>query len=332
VLDMTQTVMAEGVKKRFGSVEALRGIDLVVEPGQVVAVLGPNGAGKTTFLRAVATLLVPDEGTLQVAGMDIVRDASGVRRVIGLAGQAAAVEDALTGRENLEMVAQLYGHDRRRATATAAAVLDQLGLTDVADRQARTYSGGMRRRLDLGASLVGRPRLLLLDEPTTGVDPRSRIELWDAVRALVRNGTDVLLTTQYLDEADRLADRIVIIDRGRVIAQGTPAELKAKVGRDVIEIHAREPRTVAQALTAVAGEAPDVDVEAQRIALSVTNGTSTLVTVLRKLDELGIDVTDVALRRPTLDEVFLALTGQQEGRAVDDDAPPNRRPDRMPAA
>jgi ABC-2 type transport system ATP-binding protein len=232
-------VEASGLTKRFGKVRALDGLDVVAPAGQVTAVLGPNGAGKTTFVRAVATLVRPDRGTLRVAGLDVARRPRLVRRVIGLAGQYAAVEEAMTGRENLIMVARLFGDDRRTARANAAAVLDRLGLGEAGDRLVRTYSGGMRRRLDLGASLVGAPRLLLLDEPTTGLDPRSRADLWDAIRALVAAGTDVLLTTQYLDEADQLAQSIVIVDKGRAIAQGSPAELKARAGRDVVEVHAR---------------------------------------------------------------------------------------------
>src|SRR5919108_507777 len=210
---MTPTIEAHGLIKRYGKTTALDGLDLVAERGQVVAVLGPNGAGKTTFVRTVATLLRPDAGTLRVAGHDVRTDPAAVRRIIGLAGQFAAIEPAMTGRENLEMVARLFGQDRRAAQRSASTVLEQLGLVDAADRLARTYSGGMRRRLDLGASLVGAPRLLLLDEPTTGLDPRSRMELWDAIRALVEGGTDVLLTTQYLDEADHLATQVVIVDR-----------------------------------------------------------------------------------------------------------------------
>src|SRR5689334_4074113 len=225
---MTATIEARGLKKTFGKTRALDGLDLTAEPGQVVAVLGPNGAGKTTFVRIVATLVAPDEGTLRVAGHDVRRDPAAVRRAIGLAGQFAAVEAAMTGRENLEMVARLFGCSRRSARANASAVLDQLDLVDAADRLVRTYSGGMRRRLDLGASLVGAPRLLLLDEPTTGLDPRSRIELWEAIRTLVDAGTDVLLTTQYLEEADQLASEIVIVDHGRVVAAGPPAQLKRR--------------------------------------------------------------------------------------------------------
>ncbi|MFD0537586.1 ABC transporter ATP-binding protein [Actinomadura luteofluorescens] len=219
---MTPVVEASGLVKRFGDVRALDGLDLVAEPGRVVALLGPNGAGKTTFVRSVATLVRPDGGTLRVDGVDAARDPARVRRLIGLAYQYAAVEAAMTGRENLEMVARLFGQNRRTARASAAAVLARLSLDEVADRLVRTYSGGTRRRLDLGASLVGAPRLLLLDEPTTGLDPRGRIELWDAIGALVADGANVLLTTQYLDEADRLADRVVIIDGGRVAAEGTP--------------------------------------------------------------------------------------------------------------
>src|SRR5215510_7684120 len=245
----TPIVEAQGLTRSFGKVQALRGLDLVAESGQVVAVLGPNGAGKTTFVRSVATLVRPDGGELRVAGIDALRRPEQVRRVIGLAGQYAAVEPAMTGRENVTMVARLYGQTRRQARANTAVVLDQLGLTDAADRPVGTYSGGMRRRLDLGASLVGAPRLLLLDEPTTGLDPRSRNELWEAIRSMVRAGTDVLLTTQYLDEADQLAQRIVIVDKGRVIAEGTPGELKSRAGRDVVEIRVHRPED----LSVVAG-------------------------------------------------------------------------------
>jgi ABC-2 type transport system ATP-binding protein len=248
---MTLTIEARGLEKRYGRIRALDGLDLVAEPGEVVAVLGPNGAGKTTFVRALATLLRLDGGTLRVAGHDVREEPAEVRRLIGLAGQFAAVEPAMTGRENLEMVARLFGQDRRTARDGAAAVLEQLDLVAAGDRLVRTYSGGMRRKLDLGASLVGAPRLLLLDEPTTGLDPRSRIELWEAIGTLVDSGTDVLLTTQYLDEADRLASRIVIIDHGRAVAAGTPAELKQRVGGDVVEVR---PPTLDEVFLALTGD------------------------------------------------------------------------------
>ncbi|MGI8779689.1 MAG: ABC transporter ATP-binding protein, partial [Solirubrobacteraceae bacterium] len=252
---MEPIVEAEGLTKRFGDVEALAGLDLVVPAGKVLALLGPNGAGKTTFVRTIATLTRPDAGTLRVAGIDVARHPHRVRRVIGLAGQSAAVEPAMSGRENLRMVARLFGHGRRESKVAAAAVLDQLGLTDAGERLVRTYSGGMRRRLDLGASLVGAPRLLLLDEPTTGLDPRSRNELWRAIEALVDQGTDVLLTTQYLDEADRLADHIAIIDRGRLVAAGTADELKSRAGRDVIDVRVRDAQDLGCAAAALGGEA-----------------------------------------------------------------------------
>ena len=237
---MEPIVEAQNLTKHYGDVEALAGLDLVAASGKVLAVLGPNGAGKTTFVRTIATLTRPDAGTLRVAGIDVVRHPERVRRVIGLAGQTAAVEPAMTGRENLRMVARLFGHGRREGRVAADSVLEQLGLTEDGDRLVRTYSGGMRRRLDLGASLVGAPRLLLLDEPTTGLDPRSRNELWRAIEALVDQGTDVLLTTQYLDEADRLADQIAIFDHGRLVAEGTPGELKSRAGHDVIDVRVRD--------------------------------------------------------------------------------------------
>jgi ABC-2 type transport system ATP-binding protein len=311
---MAAIIEAHGLEKRYGKVRALDGLDLVAESGQVVAVLGPNGAGKTTFVRAVATLLRPDAGTLLVAGHDVRRDPDAVRRIIGLAGQFAAVEPAMTGRENLEMVARLFGHGRREAARRAAAVLEQLGLVEAADRLARTYSGGMRRRLDLGASLVGEPRLLLLDEPTAGLDPRSRIELWDAVRALVDAGTDVLLTTQYLDEADRLASRVVIIDHGRAVATGTPAELKRRVGGNVVELHVHDGRdlvTVAGLLGRLDDEAVQVDEPTRRVSVRVDAGSDGLMTALRSIEHAGVPIDDIALRQPNLDEVFLALTGRR---------------------
>jgi ABC-2 type transport system ATP-binding protein len=319
---VTPILEARGLTKRFGRTQALAGLDLVVNPGRVVALLGPNGAGKTTFVRVVATLLRPDAGTLHVAGIDVLRQPARVRQVIGLAGQFAAVEPAMTGRENLEMVGHLFGLGRKRARAAATAVLEQLQLAADADRLVRTYSGGMRRRLDLGASLVGAPRLLLLDEPTAGLDPGSRVRLWDAIRQLVASGTDVLLTTQYLDEADRLAADIVIIDNGQVIAAGTPSQLKTLAGDDVLEVHVRDAdalSAVAAALSSV-GRDPRIDPATRRAAVAVDDGNRRLTEAVRALDRGGVLVEDISLRRPTLDEVFLTLTGRPAERSAGPDA------------
>jgi len=309
---METVVEARGLSKRYRRVTALAGLDLVAFHGRMAAVLGPNGAGKTTFMRALATLVRPDSGSLYIAGLDVLRQPAEVRRIIGLAGQYAAVEEAMTGRENLQMIGHLFGLRRRPARAAAARVLAQLGLTADADRLVRTYSGGMRRKLDLGASLVGSPRLLLLDEPTTGLDPRSRIELWGAIRSLVATGTDVVLTTQYLDEADHLAADIVIIDHGRAIASGTPSELKTRAGHDMIEAHPRDRADLDQITEALSrfDPRPRVDAAAGSVAIAVDQGTARLVDVARRLDELGLAVEDLSLRRPTLDEVFLNLTGR----------------------
>jgi len=316
-------IEAEGLAKAFGSgkqrVEALAGLDLVAPSGQVTAVLGPNGAGKSTLVRAVATLLRPDGGHLRVAGIDVARQPERVRAVIGLAGQFAAVEPAMTGRENLVMVARLFGHGRRSARVAADAVLGRLGLEEAGDRLVRGYSGGMRRRLDLGASLVGGPRLLLLDEPTTGLDPRSRIELWQAIRMLVRSGTGVLLTTQYLDEADQLADHITVVDHGRSVASGTPEELKGMAGRDVIEIRVRRPEDLGAVESVLRGVGDDevrVDRPARRATVAVDRGPEGLATTVRELSGRRLEVDDVGLRRPTLDEVFLTLTGRPTADAA----------------
>jgi ABC-2 type transport system ATP-binding protein len=310
---MTPIIEAQGLSKRYGKTVALDGLDLVADGGQVVAVLGPNGAGKTTFVRTVATLMQADAGTLRVAGHDARKEPAAVRRVIGLAGQFAAIEPAMTGRENLEMVARLFGQNRRTAKASAAAVLEQLGLAGDGDRLARTYSGGMRRRLDLGASLVGAPRLLLLDEPTTGLDPRSRIELWDAIRSLVGAGTDVLLTTQYLDEADHLASQVVIIDHGKSVAAGSPAELKRQIGGNIVELHVRNERDLARVADLLGrldeGET-EIDEPTRRVSVRVKSGGEGLMSALQLLEDAGVELADIGARQPNLDEVFLSLTGR----------------------
>jgi ABC-2 type transport system ATP-binding protein len=305
-------VEASGLAKAYGDVKALDGLDLVAPAGGVTAILGPNGAGKTTFVKAVATLLRPDAGRLIVGGVDAAQDPQSVRRMIGLAGQNAAVEPALTGRENLVMVARLFGHSRRASNAAAELVLNDINLTDDADRPVKGYSGGMRRRLDLGASLVGAPKLLILDEPTTGLDPRTRIDLWQTIRTLVANGTSVLLTTQYLEEADQLADHVVIIDHGRSIATGTPSELKAQAGQAMIDVrvtHAADLNAVTDLLAPLGSDKPAVDEPARRVAIPVTDGSARLADAVRIVAHSGIALDDLGLRRPTLDEVFLALTG-----------------------
>ena len=305
-------IEAETVVKSFGSNLALRGVDLTVERGTVMGLLGRNGAGKTTLVRILATLLAPDVGRARIAGVDVVRAARAVRSRIGLAGQFAAVDDTLTGRENLELVGRLYGLNRKEARARAADVLERLRLTGAADRLVITYSGGMRRRLDLGASLVGRPLVLIMDEPTTGLDPGTRIDLWKFIDELVREGTTVLLTTQYLEEADRLADRIAVIELGRVIANGSPLELKQQVGGDVLEVSATRSGDLdrlATLLSDLGSGQPLRDAHSQRVTLPTRDGIATLLGASRRIEESQIPITDLALRRPSLDEVFLTLTG-----------------------
>jgi ABC-2 type transport system ATP-binding protein len=303
-------VETASLHKRYGDVHALRGIDLRVDTGTVFGLLGPNGAGKTTAVRILTTLLLPDEGSARVAGLDVVRDAAKVRQRIGLAGQYAAVDENLTGFENLELVGRLYHLGRRVARDRARELLADFDLSDAGDRLVRTYSGGMRRRLDLAAALVARPPVLFLDEPTTGLDIRSRIGLWDAMEALVAGGTTVLLTTQYLDEADRLADRIAVIDQGLVIAEGTPSELKNQVGGDRLDIHLCDGQRGEEAIAALAAIASDRPfVEDGSVLVPVAERRGTIADAVRRLDDAGIAIDDIAVRTPTLDDVFLNLTG-----------------------
>ena len=306
-------IRTEQLVKRFGTVEALKGVDLEVEKGTLLGLLGPNGAGKTTMVRILATLLLPDGGRAEVDGLDVVRDAEELRFRIGLAGQSAAVDENLTGLENLEMVGRLYGLPRLEARRRATEILDRFNLDEAADRTAKTYSGGMRRRLDLAASLVGRPDVLFLDEPTTGLDPRSRIDVWSFIRELQEEGTTLLLTTQYLDEADQLADRIMVIDVGTVIAEGTSDELKDQIGGEVLEIHVEQPEDatrVAEALKGVGTGEATADLETRLVRLPVgSEGPVALLESVRRLDDLQIPLSDIALHKPTLDDVFLSLTG-----------------------
>ena len=306
-------ILVEGLTKSFGDVHALRGIDLSVPRGTVLGVLGPNGAGKTTAVRILTTLLQPDGGRAVVEGHDVCREAAAVRRSIGLSGQSAAIQEELTGRENLEMIGRLYHLRKADAKRRAVELLDQFDLADAADRAAKTYSGGMQRRLDLAASLVGRPQVLFLDEPTTGLDPRSRLGMWDIIRSLVATGTTLLLTTQYLDEADELADEIVVIDHGLVIAAGTAEELKSRVGGDVLEFSVPDRDQIPGAVTAITkvGEGePHLDEDTGMVSIGVGGrGSDALIEAVRALDAAGVATQGLALRRPSLDDVFLALTG-----------------------
>jgi len=308
----THAVLAEGLVKHYKTVKALDGIDLCVPQGTVLGVLGPNGAGKTTAVKILTTLIRPDAGHALVAGIDVAKDPREVRRRIGVSGQYAAVDEYLTGFENLDMVGRLYHLGRAASQARARELLAQFRLDDAADRPAKTYSGGMRRRLDLAGALVARPPVLFLDEPTTGLDPRSRTEMWDVLKGLVAGGTSLLLTTQYLDEADLLADNIVVIDKGRKIAEGTSDELKSQVGGERIEITVVDPARTAEAAGLLGEYAVGpvvVDAERRSIRVPVTGGARVLTDALRVLDAEAIAVDDVGLHRPTLDDVFLTLTG-----------------------
>ena len=322
----TPAIEAEGLVRTFGEVRALDGIDMVAREGTVFGLLGPNGAGKTTAIRVLSTLLRPDAGRAVVGGYDVVREPAKVRGLIGLTGQFAAVDELLSGQENLYMIGRLLGMPGSAARARATELLESFDLADAATKYVKTYSGGMRRRLDLAASLVGRPRFLYLDEPTTGLDPRSRLELWKMIRALVAQGTTVLLTTQYLEEADRLADEIVVIDHGKVIAAGTPQQLKTRVGGQVLQAQPADPADLPETQKILAGFAEDEDgthSDGQLVSVRI-NDRSALGQAVRRLDEAGIAVDDLSMRRPSLDEVFLAVTGHAADDDLDDDTSERR--------
>lgn len=307
----TPAVRATDVVRTFGDVRALAGVSLEFEPGMIYGLLGPNGAGKTTLIRVLTTLLRPDAGTAMVAGVDVLADPTGARRRLGLAGQAAAVDGFLTGAENLTMVGRLYGLTRGEAKRRTHDVLERMSLTAAADRPVRTYSGGMRRRLDLGASMVGRPEVLFLDEPTTGIDPASRIEIWDLITEMVDGGTTILMTTQYLEEADQLAGRIGVIDEGRLVAEGTASQLKSQVGGSLVEVAVDDNGAGLDRVADLLGSDAIVDRSRRRVTVPAPRGAADLMAVSRALDEAGIVPDDLEVRKPTLDDVFLTITGHR---------------------
>jgi ABC-2 type transport system ATP-binding protein len=327
---VTYMIRMSGLVKRYGTVVALDGLDLVVPKGTVLGLLGPNGAGKTTAVRILTTLLEPDEGSIEVAGLDVRTQPGDVRRRIGLSGQAAAVDEHLTGYENLDMVGRMYHLGRRKSRSRARELLERFDLVEAGDRPAKTYSGGMRRRLDLAAALVAEPEVVFLDEPTTGLDPRSRVQMWATIQELVRGGSTVLLTTQYMEEADRLADDIVVIDRGRKIAQGAPDELKTQIGGERVEMVLANAEDLLPAQAILAGLSVDgiqTDEQTRRLTAPVAGGVDVLGRVLHQLASAHIEVVDIGLRRPTLDDVFLSLTGHaaEEVEVAEDttvDGPP----------
>ena len=319
----TPIIEAEAIVKRYGKETlALDGVSIAIQPGSIYGLLGPNGAGKTTLIRVLTTLLKPDSGQARVAGIDVLRDPVTARTKIGLAGQSAAIDGFLTGRENVEMIGQLYGLPGKEAKLRAADVLRRIDLADAADRQVKTYSGGMRRRLDLAASLVGRPEVMFLDEPTTGIDPRNRLDIWDIIRDLQSEGTTLLMTTQYLEEADELADLIGVIDNGKLIAEGTANELKSQIGGTVIEVIVPEEQRerAVDVLRAATGEEPMFEPNRGCLVVHATEGATSLMEVVRRLDEAGLTPDDLEMHKPTLDEVFLTLTGHVAENLADDDA------------
>jgi len=330
-------IQTEEIRKTFGETVALGSVSVSAECGKVFGLLGPNGAGKTTLVRILSTLLLPDKGWAHIAGLDVVKDARRVRSLIGLAGQYAAVDENLTGRENLELVGRLYHLPKKERRQRATDVLELFALEAAADRQVKTYSGGMRRRLDVGASLVGRPALLILDEPTTGLDPRSRLDVWEFLQSLVTDGTTVLLTTQYLEEADRLAHKIVVLDQGKVIAEGTSDQLKDQLGGDRVEARVSDEgqfETVVAILSEIADGDPHVDALQGRVSIPSRRGAQTLTLAARRLAEADVELDDLAVRRPSLDDVFLSLTGHaateepsaDEGSGGEGEEPPEEPP------